>query len=143
MYATNMDAPNFAVLLREFCHDYSGPRSRAVQQAPHVFEFFVRLHTRVRLNRQQQGVVNAVLAYFVVPDDLLPEEKLGPFGLVDNLYVASYAFRTLRRELPAEELCACWLGEQSVEEVMDVIHKECRSEIGKKAKDALRLAGLS
>jgi len=138
-----MDAPNFTALLKEFCQEYSGPRFRAVQEAPHVFEFFVRLHRRVRLNRQQQGVVNAVLAYFVVPDDLLPEEKLGPFGLVDNLYVASHAFRQLRRELSADELCACWGGDKPLNEVMDIIHKECRLEIGKKARDALRLAGLS
>ena len=138
-----MDAPDFIRLLSEFCHDYSGPRSRAVCEASNVFEFFVRIHTRMRLNRQQQGIVNAVLAYFVVPDDLLPEEKLGPFGLVDNLYVASHAYKTLRRELPADDLRACWNGDKPLEEVMDVIYKECRAEIGKKAKDALRLAGLS
>lgn len=138
-----MDAPDYAKQLREFCQDYDGPRGRAVRHAPDIFEFYTKLFVRVRLNRDQHAIVNSVVAYFVVPDDLFPEEVLGPFGLVDDLYVAAYAFRLLRRELAPEELGICWNGEYELEKVMDEVYRECRAEIGKKGKDALRLAGLS
>lgn len=138
-----MNAPNYSNELRAFSQDYRGPRERAVRHASDVFEFYTRVFVRARLNRQQQSVVNAVLAYFVVPDDLFPEEKLGPFGLVDDLYVAGYAFKLLRREVSYDELLSCWDGEAALEVVMDEIYRECRAEIGKKGKDALRLAGLS
>jgi len=138
-----MYAPDYALQLRVFSLDYVGPRERAVRQAADVFEFFTKLFGRVRLNREQQATVNAVLAYFVVGDDLFPEELMGPLGLVDDLYVAAYAFRLLRREVDPGELAACWGGEGELEQVMDEVYRECRAEIGKKGKDALRLAGLS
>jgi len=138
-----MDAPDYALQLRAFCQDYDGPRGRAVCHAADVFEFYTLLFVRVRMHRQHQSMVNAVLAYFVVPDDLFPEEVLGPFGLVDDLFVAAHAFRVLRREVAAADLKACWNGLGELEQVMDDVYRECRAEIGKKAKDALRLAGLS
>ena len=138
-----MDAPNFKDQLREFSQDYDGPRSRAVRHAADVFEFYSLLSARARLNRQHQTIVNSVLAYFVVPEDLYPEERLGPFGLVDDLYVAAHAFRLLRREVPYADLHSCWKGDGDLEVVMEEVHRECRAEIGKKAKDALRQAGLT
>ena len=133
-----MEAPDYTHALKIFSQDYQGPRERAVRHAADVFEFYTRIFVRVRLNRQQQAMVNAVLAYFVVPDDLFPEERLGPFGLVDDLFVAGHAFKTLRRELPAADLQSCWEGEGELERVMDEIYRECRAEIGKKTKDSLK-----
>jgi len=138
-----MEAPDYATQLRVFCQDYEGPRDRAVRHAADIFDFYTGLFVRLRLNRDHQGIVNSVLAYFVVPDDLFPEEVLGPFGLVDDLYVAAYAFRILRRELAAGEMQICWNGEGALEQVMEEVYRECRAEVGKKCKDALRLAGLS
>ena len=138
-----MDALDYSFQLRVFTQDYDGPRRRAIQHAPDIFEFFSMLFVRVRMNRQNQSLVNAVLAYFVVPDDLFPEEKIGPIGLVDDLFVAAHAYRILRREVPPAELMACWGGVDDLESVMDEVYRECRAEIGKKTKDALRLAGLS
>ena len=138
-----MDAPDYAFQLRLFTQDYDGSRGRAIRHAADVFEFFTHLFVRVRMHRNNQAMVNAVLAYFVVPDDLFPEEKLGPLGLVDDLFVAAHTYRILRREIPPSEMAACWKGEGDLEDVMDEVYRECRAEIGKKTKDALRLAGLS
>ncbi|HAE55198.1 MAG TPA: hypothetical protein DCG25_09520 [Acidimicrobiaceae bacterium] len=138
-----MDAPDYSFQLRLFTQDYDGPRSRAIRHSADIFEFFTLLFVRVRMHRQNRAMVNAVLAYFVVPDDLFPEERLGPIGLVDDLFVAAHTYRILRREIPTAELAACWKGEEELEMVMDEVYRECRAEIGKKTKDALRLAGLS
>jgi len=142
-YGQVMAAPNFSAELRRFCEDYTGPRLQAVRHAADVFDFFVMLRLRLRLNREHAVLVNAVLAYFVVPDDLYPEGVMGPLGLVDDLYVAAYAYRILRRELKPEELNICWNGTESIDVVMDAVYRECRAEIGKEAKAVLNLAGLS
>ncbi|MEE2962235.1 MAG: hypothetical protein VYA34_15995 [Myxococcota bacterium] len=138
-----MDVPDYGKQLREFCKDYHGARDRAVKYAPEIFEFYALLFTRGHLNRENQGIVTSVLAYFVVAEDVYPENQLGPFGLVDDLYVASYAFRLLRNEIPSSDLIACWKGKGELEVVMNEIYRECRSEMGKTTKEALRLAGLS
>jgi uncharacterized membrane protein YkvA (DUF1232 family) len=137
------EAPEFVTSLRSFVATYEGARQRAIVRAPDVFELFARLFAEPELPREARGMINAVLAYFVVPDDVLPEAELGPFGLLDDLFVASHVFRILRRELPAGAIGRAWLGEGDVDEVMDVIHGETRAELGKRTREALRLAGLA
>jgi uncharacterized membrane protein YkvA (DUF1232 family) len=136
------DAPDYLRELRAFVDAYEGPAQRAVTAAPVVFELFARLFADTTLSRDARALVNAVLAYFVVPEDVLPEAELGPFGLVDDLYVAGHVFRILRRELPAGALEHAWQGEGDVDATMDVVYSQARNELGKRAREVLRLAGL-
>jgi uncharacterized membrane protein YkvA (DUF1232 family) len=94
------------------------------------------------VDREARQVVNGVLAYFVAPGDAMPEDTLGPYGLLDDLFVAAHAFRRLRRELPDEVFAAAWRGEGDLDEVMATIHTESRAAVGKKGRDALRMAGV-
>ena len=107
-----------------------------------VFQFYARLFSDERLPRGAKQTVNAVLAYFVVPEDLMPEQDLGPFGLIDNLYVASYAFRILRREVPGEVLADAWIGDGDLDDSMNTVYASSKQELGKTAKQALKMAGL-
>jgi uncharacterized membrane protein YkvA (DUF1232 family) len=138
-----LEVPDYAASLRRFVDGYQGARERAVLLAPEVFTFFARLLVDPRLTRDARHVVTSVLAYFVAPDDVLPEAELGPLGLLDDLYAAAHAYRTLRRELPIEMLCAAWEGDDDLDEAMALVHAETRAELGKRTKDVLRMAGLS
>lgn len=137
------EAPDFAASLWRFVHGYQGTRQRAVRLAPDVFSFFARLLVDPRLPRGARNTVTSVLAYFVVPDDVLPEADLGPLGLIDDLYAAAYAFRLLRRELAPALLLAAWKGDEDLGEAMNTVYSETRAELGKRTKDVLKMAGLS
>jgi uncharacterized membrane protein YkvA (DUF1232 family) len=84
-----------------------------------------------------------VLAYFVVPDDVLPEAELGPYGLLDDLYLAAHVYRMLRRQLPRDVLEDAWSEDDARDHVMDVVYAESRGALGKLRKDVLRVAGLT
>ena len=136
-------APEFAAALERFVHEYTGARERAIRWAPFIFQMYARLWSDPRTTRSARAIVSSVLAYFVVPDDLLPEGELGPVGLMDDLFVAAHAHRILRRELPLEVLADAWHGDGDLDEAMAEVYAEARAELGKRARDALRLAGLS
>ena len=136
------EAPDYAAALERFVHEYEGSRARAVRWAPSIFQMYARLFMDDRLPRSSRATVNAVLAYMVVPDDLMPEAELGPVGLMDDLYVAAHAYRTLRRELPPEIFADAWTGDDDLETAMAEAYSESRAELGKRTRDALRLAGL-
>ncbi|MBK6921396.1 MAG: DUF1232 domain-containing protein [Deltaproteobacteria bacterium] len=136
-------APDFLASLRLFVDAYEGSRQRTVMRAPDVFEFYARLFCAPTLSRDARAMVNAVLAYFVVPEDVMPEADFGPLGLMDDLFVAAHVYRILRRELPTELLTAAWQGDGPLDETMDHIYTDARAEVGKRTKDALRMAGLS
>lgn len=136
------NAPDYLAELRAFVDAYEGPAQRAVTAAPAVFELYARLFADTTISRDARAMINAVLAYFVVPEDVLPEAEFGPFGLVDDLFVAGHVFRILRRELPAGAVAHAWQGEGDVDDVMDVVYTQARAELGKRVREVLRLAGV-
>ncbi|NUP07925.1 MAG: DUF1232 domain-containing protein [Polyangiaceae bacterium] len=154
------EAPSFAESLRLRVDTYDGAHGAAIRWAPDVFELFARLFAEPELPDHARPMVNAVLAYFVAPHDVLPED-LGPFGLLDDLFVAAHAYHLLRRELPEELLERAWRrrgksppqsvrgkrnkdddGDGVLEDVMAVVRAESRAAVGKQARSVLKMAGL-
>jgi uncharacterized membrane protein YkvA (DUF1232 family) len=74
---------------------------------------------------------------------VLPEEELGPYGMLDDLFLAAHVYRMLDRQLDPEILSDAWREDDELREVMDVVYSESRSALGKQRKDVLALAGLS
>jgi len=137
------EPPDYRASLARFVDGYRGEAQRAIGATGMVFDFYARLFGDARIGRTHRGLVNAVLSYFVVPEDLLPEAELGPWGLLDDLYLSAHVYRLLEREVPREVLHEAWRGDEELETMMDTIYKETRSALGKQTKDVLRLAGLS
>ena len=135
-------APDYRVELRRFVHGYAGAHQDAILRAGDVFDFYARLMIDERVRGEPRSLVAVVLAYFVIPDDVLPEADLGPYGLLDDLFLAGHVFRVIRRELAPEILADAWQEEDDLEAVMDVVYGESRSALGKLRKDVLRVAGL-
>lgn len=135
--------PDHRAALARFVHSYEGQAERSIRAATEVFDFYCHLFGDDRLGRSHRSLVNAVLAYFVVPEDLLPEADLGPWGLLDDLYLAAHVFRMLDREVERAVIDDAWRSEHDLWMVMETIYKETRSALGKQTKDVLRLAGLN
>ncbi len=139
----SFEAPDYRAQIRCFVHGYSGAHQHAILRAGDVFDFYARLMMDPRISGDARGLVAAVLAYFVVPDDVLPEADLGPYGMLDDLYLAGHVYRMLRRQLPRDVLADAWLEDDELEDVMDVVYSESRSALGKLRKEVLRVAGLA
>jgi uncharacterized membrane protein YkvA (DUF1232 family) len=156
------EPPSYVASLRACVDGYDGAHREAVLRAPDVFAFFARLFEDPELPSGARPLVSAVLAYFVVPNDVLPEEDLGPFGLLDDLYVAAHVYQLLRRELPGAVLETAWQkrgrapaksirgrpstlpgDDDDLEEVMALVRSESRAAVGKQGRAALKLAGIS
>ena len=134
--------PDFSESLHAFVNSYVGKRERAIHRAGVIFDFYARLFADERTPHHARQTVNAVLAYFVAPEDMMPEQDLGPIGMLDDLYVATTAYRRLRRDIDGQILLDAWHGENDLEDVMAEVYAEARSGVGKLAKRILELAGL-
>ncbi|KIG15721.1 hypothetical protein DB30_05291 [Enhygromyxa salina] len=139
----SFEAPDFRAEIRRFVHGYVGAHQDAILRAGDVFDFYARLMIDTRVSGNARVHVACVLAYFVVPDDVLPEAELGPYGLLDDLYLAAHVYKILRRELPRNVLSEAWGEDDALEQVMDVVYAESRAALGKLRKDVLRVAGLA
>jgi uncharacterized membrane protein YkvA (DUF1232 family) len=135
-------APDYRAEIRRFVADYEGVHEAAIRRTGDVFDFYARLMVDRRVTGEARHLVAIVLAYFVVPDDVLPEEDLGPYGMLDNLFVAAHVYRLLDRQLEPEILSDAWLEDDELARVMDIVYSESRTALGKQRKDVLALAGL-
>lgn len=66
-----------------------------------------------------RGRVCRVVAYFVLPFDILPEEVHGGEGFVDDVYFALSILDRLREELPDHVLEDAWEGEGLLANLLD------------------------
>ena len=138
----SFEAPDYRVELRRFVHGYTGAHQDAILRAGDVFDFYARLMVDERVSGNARALVASVLAYFVVPEDVLPETELGPYGMLDDLHLAAHVYRMLRRQIAPEILTEAWAEDDPLDEVMDVIYSESRAALGKQRREVLRLAGL-
>ena len=137
------ESPDYLASLQSCVEGYCGAYARTVLRAPQVFAFYSALYGDDRLDDEARDLVKAVLAYFVVPRDVMPEEELGPYGLLDDLFLAAHVYRLLDRlGLPGDLLPGAWSGEDELETAMDEIYADSRAAVGHQRKDVLRMAGL-
>lgn len=138
------EPPDYAMSLCKCVEGYEGAYQRSVLLAPQVFEFYAALFADERLPAAAQPLVNAVLAYFVAPHDAMPEATLGPYGLLDDLFVAAHTYRLLKRNLvPMEVLIDAWQIDEDLDEVMSEIYTESRTAVGKHRRLILKMAGIA
>ena len=137
-----MDAPDYSASLREFSGGYRGQRERVILRVADVFDFYARLYANPEVIGDSRRLVAAVLAYFVVPEDVLPEEVLGPWGMLDDLYVAAHVYRTIRKDVGERCLDDAWVCDDDLATVMKEIYGQSRAALGKQRKEVLRMAGL-
>lgn len=83
-----------------------------------------------------------MLAYLVVQDDVLPDDRLGPMGFIDDVFVAAHGYRLLCSALDADRLGAAWGGAGDLDHVMQTAYREARAEVTRKLRDILELAGF-
>jgi uncharacterized membrane protein YkvA (DUF1232 family) len=89
---------------------------------------FVHLIIRLSLDRRVPIEVRtqtaAVLAYIVLPLDLVPEALIGPVGFADDLLLAALMVRKLLIAVPPEVVLDHWTGPselmQTIRRILDV-----------------------
>lgn len=85
--------------------------------APDFFVLLVRLARDERVSPMAKVMAGVVVAYFVLPLDLIPD-VLGVVGSVDDVAVALFALEQIAERIPAELVEELWPGEGRVLELV-------------------------
>ncbi len=107
---------------------------------------FFRLLCKILIDKNTEWhtklVINSALAYFVVPNDVIPEEEYGAMGYIDDIFICTYVLKLIKEEVSDKPLVDNWEGEEDVLEIVDEIFKKSRQVVGDKSKKILAFAGL-
>ena len=103
---------------------------------------FVHLVIRLALDRRVPTELRtqtaAVLAYVVLPFDLVPEAVIGPIGFGDDLLLIALLLRRLLTAVPQEVVLEHWTGPTSLMKTIRTILDAAEEMVGSKVWDRLQ-----
>jgi uncharacterized membrane protein YkvA (DUF1232 family) len=88
----------FDSMLEEAVSGYEGKFSKIVCEAPAFYRLMVRLLDDSHLPKQPSQLVIAAIAYFILPSDAIPEDKYGPIGYIDDIFLCAFVADRVMKE---------------------------------------------
>jgi uncharacterized membrane protein YkvA (DUF1232 family) len=105
----------FDKLLEEEVSSYQGENQELIKQAPALYRLMTRLLDDKDLPSHQSQLVIAAIAYFILPGDIVPEDKYGPMGFVDDIFLCAFVADQIRKDTASDEiLVRNWDGKKSI-----------------------------
>jgi uncharacterized membrane protein YkvA (DUF1232 family) len=132
----------FDALLEEDVSSYKGELSDLISNAPALYRLMTRLLDDPALPKEMSQLVIAAIAYFILPEDVIPEDKYGPRGYVDDLFLCAFVADQIVRETGSEEiLTRNWDGKVPIAPlVKDILERE-KELLGDKKENIMQYIG--
>lgn len=110
---------DFYDTLIENLNSFDGEYAGFIDYGPNLFNLLCDLLSQKEIKKDMRLEISAAIAYFVVPDDIIPEEIYGPYGYIDDIFISVYILRKVADEFGYEYLQNLWKHESNVKEIMD------------------------
>jgi uncharacterized membrane protein YkvA (DUF1232 family) len=98
------DLKRFDAILEKDISGYDGEFSQLIAQAPALYRMMTKLLDDRALPRSMSPLVIAAIAYFILPEDIIPEEKYGPIGYVDDIYLCAFIANEVTKESSSPDI---------------------------------------
>ena len=127
----------FDAILEKDISGYEGEFSQLIAQAPALYRMMTRLLDDRALPKSMSPLVIAAIAYFILPEDIIPEGKYGPIGYVDDIYLCAFvANEVMKNSSTPDILARNWDGSVPVATLVKEI-LDCEKELIGDKKDRI------
>lgn len=133
---------DFYDVLRENLDSYRGDYERFVDYGPDLYKLLADILNEKSLPSSLRIKVCAVLGYFVVPFDIIPEQIYGPHGYIDDIFLCSYVLKEVEEKMGYEFLNSEWEGDEVLKDVLEVCYEESNGILGDKVDEILAYVGF-
>ena len=133
---------DFYDTLIENLEGYDGEYAYFINCGPNLFNLLCDLLSKKEINREMRLEISAAIAYYVAPDDIIPEEIYGPYGYIDDIFISVYVLRKIAKEFGYDFLQNLWKHETDVKEVMDDCYDNSLELLEDKVHAVLSYVGL-
>jgi uncharacterized membrane protein YkvA (DUF1232 family) len=132
----------FDSLLEKDISGYSGQFSQLIVQAPALYRMMTRLLDDRDLPKQMSPLVIAAIAYFILPEDIIPEERYGPAGYVDDIYLCAFVANEVAKQSgSADILNRNWDGDRPADQIVKEILAREKELIGEQKERIMQYIG--
>ena len=132
----------FDAMLEKDISGYEGKFADLIAEAPALYRMMTRMLDDRALPRSMSPLVIAAIAYFILPEDIIPEEKYGPAGYVDDIYLCAFVANEVMKESASTEILSRnWDGKLPVAELIREILDRESELIGDKKERIMQYIG--
>ena len=134
----------FDAILEKDISGYHGEFSQLIAEAPALYKLMTRLLDDPDCPRSLSPLVIAAIAYFILPEDIIPEEKYGPIGYVDDIYLCAFVANEVAKESASPEILARnWEGKAPIDKLVKEILDREKELIGDKKERIMQYIGFN
>lgn len=134
----------FDAILEKDISGYDGEFSQLIAEAPALYKLMTRLLDDPDCPRSMSPLVIAAIAYFILPEDIIPEEKYGPIGYVDDIYLCAFVANEVAKESASPEILARnWEGKAPIDKLAKEILDREKELIGDKKERIMQYIGFN
>ncbi len=108
----NKDNFDFAYFLKKNVEGYEGAHSVVIKKAPLLYETAVKLLRDVQVHSHLRLKLLSAIGYFIIPNDIYPEDEHGPIGYVEDIMLLIHIFREINNSKGKAPLVRNWSGNE-------------------------------
>lgn len=132
----------FDAILEKDISGYEGEFSELIAQAPALYRMMTKLLDDSALPKLMSPLVIAAIAYFILPEDIISEEKYGPAGYVDDIYLCAFIANEVTKESASTDILARnWDGNVPIATLVKEILDREKELIGDKKDRIMQYIG--
>lgn len=109
---------NYYDFLKSELNNFEGDFDKFIYHLPEFFKLLCDLLDE-DLEKEDRRLVNSALAYFVVPNDVIPEDIYGPMGYVDDIFACVIVLLKIKEKYGIKLLDKLWQREESLDYVLE------------------------
>ncbi len=117
-----------------------GKHKDLIKYCPSFFKLLCNILNDKLVDWNTKMMINAALAYFVIPEDIIPDEEEG--GYVDDLFIVSYVLKEIKTNVSKDLIEANWEEEGDILSLIEDIYIKSKSIVSNHTIDILRKVGL-
>lgn len=137
-----MEFKDFSDTLRENLNSFDGDYAPFIDCGPNLFTLLCDILDYDELTRNSRLEINSAIAYYVVPNDVIPEEIYGPYGYIDDIFVSVYVLKRIGNDYGYDFLQKMWKSNSDVKEVIDDCYNNSLELLEDKIYPILSYSGL-
>jgi len=137
-----MEFKDFSDTLRENLDSFEGEYALFINCGPNLFTLLCDVLNNKKLSKESRLEINAAIAYYVIPNDVVPEDIYGPYGYIDDIFVSVFVLRKIADIHGYEFLQEIWRYDNDLKEVMDDCYSRSLELLEDKVYPILSYCGL-
>jgi uncharacterized membrane protein YkvA (DUF1232 family) len=138
------DLKRFDAILQTDISGYNGEFCQLIAEAPALYKLMTRLLDDPDCPRSLSPLVIAAIAYFILPEDIIPEEKYGPIGYVDDIYLCAFVANEIAKQSSSPEILARnWEGKAPIDKLVKEILDREKELIGDQKERIMHYIGFN